>query len=35
VCEKVEYTFDHVITDIDEAMDVTVIATAENIALNF
>ena len=35
VCEKIEYTFDHVATDIDDGLDVTVIATAENIALNF
>ena len=35
VCEKIDYTFDFVATDIDDGLDVTVAATAENIALQF
>ena len=35
VCEKIEYTFDHVATDIDDGLDVTVVAMAENIAIQF
>ena len=35
VCEKIEYMFDFVATDIDDGLDVTVVAMAENIAIQF
>ena len=35
VCAKIDYTFDFVATDIDDGLDVTVVAMAENIAIQF
>jgi hypothetical protein len=35
VCAKIDYTFDFVATDIDDGLDVTIVATAENIAVQF
>ena len=35
MCEKIEYTFDMVVTDIDNGLDVTIAATAENVIIQF
>lgn len=34
-CEKIEYTFDFVATEIDDGLDVTINAKAENVVIQF